>query len=120
VALNLYQVEPASERPEDIAAAGHVDLIANRVFLDPMFADGYSEELRTSTAGLTDWSFVRPEDEAEIRVALDSVGINFYNPAVSAGEPPPDTAASRAPIEPSSSRSPGPARSWDGRSCPRG
>ncbi|HEX4471599.1 MAG TPA: GH1 family beta-glucosidase [Nocardioides sp.] len=81
VALNLHQVEPASERPEDIAAAEHVDLIANRVFLDPMFADGYSEELRTSTSGLTDWSFVRPEDEAEIRVALDSVGINFYNPS---------------------------------------
>jgi beta-glucosidase len=81
VALNLHQVEAASERPEDIAAAEHVDLIANRVFLDPMFGAGYSEALRRTTEGLTDWAFVEDGDEAEIAGALDSVGINFYNPA---------------------------------------
>jgi beta-glucosidase len=81
VSLNLHQVEAASDRPEDRAAAEHVDLIANRVFLGPMFGDGYSDELRSTTAGLTDWSFVQPGDEAEIKVALDSVGVNFYNPS---------------------------------------
>jgi beta-glucosidase len=81
VALNLHQVQPASDDPEDQAAAQHVDLIANRMFLDPMFAGGYSEALRETTAGLTDWSFVLPEDERDIGVALDSVGVNFYNPA---------------------------------------
>ena len=30
-------------------AAEHVDLIANRVFLDPMFAGGYSDALRRTT-----------------------------------------------------------------------
>jgi len=81
VALNLHQVQAGSDRPEDLAAAEHVDLIANRIFLDPMFGGGYSEELRATTEGLTDWSFVRPGDEAEIGVPLDSVGVNFYNPS---------------------------------------
>jgi beta-glucosidase len=81
VALNLHQVQAASDSPGDVAAAQHVDLIANRMFLDPMFGGGYSDELRATTAGLTDWSFVRPGDEAEIGVPLDSVGLNFYNPS---------------------------------------
>jgi beta-glucosidase len=81
VALNVHQVQAASDRPDDLAAAEHVDLIANRIFLDPMFGSGYSDALRATTAGLTDWSFVRPGDEAEIGVLLDSIGVNFYNPA---------------------------------------
>ena len=42
VTLNIHQVQPASDREEDLAAAEHVDLIANRIFLDPMFGGGYS------------------------------------------------------------------------------
>jgi beta-glucosidase len=87
VALNLHQVQAASDRPEDQAAAAHVDLIANRVFLDPMFGGGYSDDLRTTTEGLTDWSFVHPGDEAEIGVGLDSIGVNFYNPSRVHGGP---------------------------------
>jgi beta-glucosidase len=81
VTLNLHQVVAASGREEDLAAAEHVDLIANRIFLDPMFAGGYSDELRRTTEGLTDWSFVREGDEAEIAAPLDSIGVNYYNPA---------------------------------------
>jgi beta-glucosidase len=81
VTLNLLQVEPASDRPEDRAAAEHCDLIANQVFLGPMFGGGYSDALRATTEGLTDWSFVHPGDEAEIGAPLDSVGINYYNPS---------------------------------------
>jgi len=54
-----------------------------------MFGGGYSEELRATTAGLTDWSFVRPGDEAEIGVPLDSVGLNFYNPSRVSAHPGP-------------------------------
>jgi beta-glucosidase len=89
VALNLHEVQAASARPEDVAAATHVDLIANRVFLDPMFAGGYSEDLRATTDGLTDWSFVRPGDEEEIAAALDSVCVNFYNPSRVGADPGP-------------------------------
>ena len=51
------------------------------MFLDPMFGGGYSEALLSTTAGLTDWSFVLPGDETDIAATLDSVGINYYNPA---------------------------------------
>ena len=80
VTLNLLQVEPASDRPEDLAAAEHCDLIANQVFLGPMFGGGYPDALRATTEGLTDWSFILPGDEAEIATPLDSVGVNYYNP----------------------------------------
>jgi beta-glucosidase len=89
VALNLMQVQAASDREEDVTAAEHVDLIANRMFLDPMFSGGYSDELRATTAGLTDWSFVKPGDEAEIGVPLDSLGLNFYNPSRVSAHPRP-------------------------------
>jgi beta-glucosidase len=81
VTLNLHQVVAASDRDEDVAAAEHTDLIANRIFLDPMFAGGYSDALRRTTEGLTDWSFVQPGDEREIGARLDSIGVNYYNPA---------------------------------------
>jgi beta-glucosidase len=91
VALNLHQVEASSDAADDLAAAEHVDLIANRIFLDPMFGTGYSDALRTTTAGLSDWSFVRPGDEAEICQPLDSIGVNFYNPSRVRGGPAGDS-----------------------------
>jgi beta-glucosidase len=81
VTLNLHQVQPASDREDDLAAAEHVDLIANGIFLDPMFGGGYSADLLATTAHLTDWDFVQPGDEAEIGAGLDSIGVNYYNPA---------------------------------------
>jgi len=90
VALNLLQVEPASDRPEDLAAAEHCDLIANGIWLGPMFAGGYSEALRTTTEGLTDWSFVHAGDEEEIGAAVDAVGINYYNPSHVTGRVDPE------------------------------
>ena len=68
--------------PRTLAAAEHVDLIANRIFLDPMFAGGYSDELRASTAG-PDRLVLRAEPVTRPRssVPLDSLGVNFYNPS---------------------------------------
>jgi len=81
VTLNPQQVEPATDDPADLEAARHVDLIANRVFLDPMLRGCYPEELFETTAHLTDWAFVRDGDEAEIHQPVDFLGINYYNPA---------------------------------------
>ena len=81
VTLNLHQVEPASDSEADSAAARHVDLIANRAFLDPMLRGAYPAELFETTAHLTDWSFVRDGDEAEIHQPVDFLGVNYYNPA---------------------------------------
>jgi beta-glucosidase len=81
VTLNLHQVVPAGRTDADLAAARHVDLVANRIFLDPMLRGGYPEELVETTRHLTDWSFVRPGDETDIHQPLDFLGVNYYNPA---------------------------------------
>ena len=87
VTLNLMQVEAATSAPEDLAAAEHVDLVANRVFLDPMLRGSYPQELFDQTAHLTDWSFVQDGDLAECSPPVDLLGINFYNPMrVTGGE----------------------------------
>ena len=59
VSLNIAQVYPATESDEDRAAAAHVDMIANRIFLEPMLRGRYPDGLMEETAGLADWS-VRP------------------------------------------------------------
>jgi beta-glucosidase len=81
VTVNPQQVVPASDDPADVAAAEHVDLVANRIFLDPMLRGTYPPELVAQTSHLTDWSFVRDGDLAEISAPIDFLGINYYNPA---------------------------------------
>jgi beta-glucosidase len=99
VTLNLQQVEPATDDPGDAEAARHVDLVANRIFLDPMLRGGYPQELIATTRHLTDWGFVRGGDEAEIHQPIDFLGINYYNPARIAaprGDGPPFAGTDRA------------------------
>jgi len=88
VTLNLAQLRPATDTEADLAAAEHVDRIANRIFLDPMLRGSYPQELLTETKHLTDWAFVADGDLAEINAGLDSLGINFYAPSeVTAASP---------------------------------
>lgn len=81
VTLNLAQVYPASASAEDLAAAEHVDGIANRIFLEPMLRGRYPADLLESTRHLTDWSFVADGDLAEINQPIDLLGVNFYAPS---------------------------------------
>ncbi len=85
VTLNIHQVVPASESEEDLAAAHEVDLVANRIFLDPMLRGSYPDGLFEATRGVTDWSFVRDGDLAEVRSPIDFLGLNYYNPVRIAG-----------------------------------
>ncbi len=81
ITLNLAQVQPASERPEDLAAAEHVDDLANRIFTEPILRGSYPDRLLRETSHLTDWSFVADGDLAEINAAIDVLGVNFYAPS---------------------------------------
>jgi beta-glucosidase len=76
VALNLHQLRGDPE------AVRRIDGIANRVFLGPMLDGGYPADLVDDTAGITDWSFVRDGDEAEIHAPLDMLGVNYYAPTL--------------------------------------
>lgn len=81
VTLNVHQVEAATADPGDREAAHHTDLVANRIFLDPMLRGHYPDELVESTRHLTDWAFVHDGDTTEIGAPLDFLGVNYYNPA---------------------------------------
>jgi beta-glucosidase len=87
VTLNLHEILPASDSPEDLAAARHADAIGNRIFLDPMLRGSYPDDLIASTAHLTDWSFVRDGDLAEIQAPVDFLGVNYYTPATITATP---------------------------------
>ena len=94
VTLNLQEIWPASDSEEDKAAAEHADLVANRIWLEPMLRGRYPDELLEQTRHLTDWSFVAAGDLETIHQPLDFLGVNFYNPAAIAasdGAPFPGT-----------------------------
>ena len=71
VTLNLRRCEPATDSAADLAAAGRVDGLQNRIFLDPMLRRRYPDDLLADTADLTDWSFVQPGDLGQIAAPLD-------------------------------------------------
>ncbi len=82
ITLNLAYVQPASEQPEDVRAAEHVDALANRIFLDPILRGEYPAQLQDDLRHVTDWSFVRDGDTAAIAQPLDVLGINYYTPTI--------------------------------------
>ncbi|MFD7441412.1 GH1 family beta-glucosidase [Streptomyces sp. NPDC059909] len=94
VSLNPSAVRARTQSDADLDAARRIDALANRIFSDPMLHGSYPEDLLADTARLTDWSFVHGDDTAVIRHPLDSLGINYYSPAVvssvtdSDGRPP--------------------------------
>ncbi|HET8969496.1 MAG TPA: GH1 family beta-glucosidase [Candidatus Nanopelagicales bacterium] len=84
VTLNLHVPRPASGSAADQRAALKVDAVGNLVWLGPMLAGSYPDEVFAATAGITDWSFVRDGDLAEINQPLDVLGVNYYNPLLTA------------------------------------
>ncbi len=80
VTLNLHHVRGVSDADAD--AVRQVDAVANRVFLGPMLQGAYPQDLLDDTRGLTDWSFVRPEDLRDARQPIDVLGVNYYNPTL--------------------------------------
>ncbi len=82
IALNLVWVRPETDSDLDADAARRVDGLQNRVFLDPLLRGSYPADVLADTAGVTDWSFVRPGDLEAITGRLDVVGVNYYSPTV--------------------------------------
>jgi beta-glucosidase len=87
IVLNLYPVHPATEDEADAAAAATVDVLQNRLFLDPVFDATYSPEaldLVERSAGL---EHIQDGDLTEIAVDIDALGINYYRTWVVAASP---------------------------------
>ena len=63
----------------DADAVHRTDLIANRVFLDPILRGYYPDELFSVTRDLCDWSFIRDGDLDVIHQPIDVLGLNYYS-----------------------------------------
>jgi beta-glucosidase len=84
VSLNLAHAYPASDRPEDEAAAWQVDGEGNRWFLDPVFRGSYPADLLARNEIVA--PFVRDGDLEAISAPIDFVGVNnYFRFVVSAG-----------------------------------
>ncbi|MEV6108277.1 GH1 family beta-glucosidase [Streptomyces sp. NPDC051940] len=82
ICLNPAQVRPLTDDAADVDAARRIDALATRVFTSPLLFGRYDEDLLADTAKLTDWSFVREGDLANIRQPLDFLGLNYYTPTL--------------------------------------
>jgi len=65
--------------PRDIEAAQKIDILANRIFIDPLTHGQYPAQLLAFTSDLTDWSFVHDGDLEAIVDTVDLVGVNYYS-----------------------------------------
>ncbi|MCJ8143634.1 GH1 family beta-glucosidase [Ancylobacter sp. A5.8] len=74
--LSLQPVLPATDRPEDAAAAARFDAAWNTINLDPLFHGRYPAAFEADFAPL-----VQPGDLAAIRAPLDFLGVNYYGRA---------------------------------------
>ena len=80
IVLHLNMVEPASNRPEDIAAAKRWEMCQNRWYLDPLYREGYPEEM-VKLYG-SNAPEVLPGDFEQIQRPIDFLGINNYRRSV--------------------------------------
>jgi len=77
VTLNLHVVRGEGEGGAE--AVRQIDGLANRVFLQPMLEGSYPGDVLGDTSAITDWSFVREGDLAQIHQGLDVLGVNYYS-----------------------------------------
>lgn len=77
IVLNVIPV--ISDTPSMDAAARHVDGTQNRLFLDLLAGRGIPADLLESCASVTDWAFVREEDNPILSAPIDWLGENYYS-----------------------------------------
>lgn len=73
----VLTVEGASER--DLEAQARYDGVRNRQFLDPILVGRQPFDPQEVYLG-SDFTVVRPGDEATIAAPIDFLGVNYYNP----------------------------------------
>ena len=82
ITVNLYPCYPATDSPEDQAAADRLDAFSNRWFLDPLYKGSYPTVLTEALGDLT--PEVQAGDMEAIAVKTDFLGVNFYSRHVAA------------------------------------
>ena len=85
LAVNLEPKVPATDHPEDRAAAARADAYTNRIFLDPVFQGRYPDELADVFGDA--WPSFAPADLDEIHAPPDFLGVNYYARSVVVDDP---------------------------------
>jgi len=80
IVLHLNNVEPSSDRKEDVDAARRWELCQNRWYLDPIYREGYPEEM-VKLYG-RDSPMVLAGDMEQIHQHIDFLGVNNYRRSV--------------------------------------
>jgi beta-glucosidase len=80
IVLNVEPHLPASEAPEDVAAATLADGMHNRLFLEPVLRGRYPDDLVDHLAARVDLGYILDGDLGVISAPLDILGVNFYRP----------------------------------------
>ena len=79
--LNLVPMRPASDHPDDVAAAWRSDGNLNRLFLDPLLRGEYPADMLLQYAGRTPgFGVIQEGDLAVIARPCDFLGVNYYAP----------------------------------------
>jgi beta-glucosidase len=76
ITLDMWPFEPASDAPEDVAAAREADGDQNRAFLDPLFRARYPDDMLELWGD--DAPPVEEGDLARIAAPIDFLGVNYY------------------------------------------
>lgn len=85
IVVNIEPREPASDRPEDIAAAERGNCYFDQMFLDPILLGKYPEALPPLLG--EHWHDPDPADMAIIAQPIDFVGVNYYTRHVVRDDP---------------------------------
>ena len=83
--VDLEPKYPASERPEDLAAAARADAYANRQYLDAALLGRFPEGLGEIFGEA--WEEPTDAELAAMRAPIDFVGVNYYTRAVVQDDP---------------------------------
>jgi beta-glucosidase len=77
---------PATDSPQDHAAALKADAAGRRWYTDPLFLGAYPQEVMAELGA--DAPVIHPGDMAHIAAPIDYLGVNYYTrQVISAGEP---------------------------------
>lgn len=85
ITLNLTPIHPASDSEADVQAADRVDMLSNRLSLDPLLRGTYPLELQ-GLLGAT-LAGTLQDGDLEIIRRLDWLGVNYYSRAVMRYDP---------------------------------
>jgi beta-glucosidase len=80
IVLNLSPVQPASDAPQDVAAARLEDGRLLRWYMDPLFGRGYPQDVLDHLGA--DAPRIEAGDLATIAAPMDFLGLNYYSRTV--------------------------------------